>query len=142
MTIWLAILLRVAGAGLIVLALAHLPMSRSLRWREEAALMSPASEAVFHVHTFFVCVVLVMMGLPALLAPRVFLDRTAAGSWLAWSYATFWAIRLYVQWFVFPAELWRGKRLETVMHGVFTVVWVGLTVLFATCGLVQLGRLS
>ncbi len=125
-----------------LLALAHLPMSRSLRWREEAARMSAASEAVFHVHTLFVCVMLVMMGLPALLSPQVFLDRSGAGAWLAWSYAAFWALRLYVQWFVFPATLWRGRRLETAMHGLFTVIWIALTALFAACGLVQLGRLS
>jgi hypothetical protein len=134
-------LLRIAGAGMIVLALAHIQMSRVLRWREDAALMPLSSESVFHVHTFFVCATLVLMGLPAVLAPHVFIERTAAGTWLAWSFSVFWSLRLIVQWFVFPRALWRGKVLETRMHYMFTVVWLGLTTLFAVCGLVQSGHL-
>ena len=60
----LTILLRVAGAGLILLAGLHLPIGRHLKWREEAARLSPVNASIFHVHTFFICFVLVMMGLP------------------------------------------------------------------------------
>ena len=101
--------------------------------------MSPASASVFHVHTLFVCAVLVLMGLPALFAPTIFVERTRAALWMNWSYVAFWALRLYVQWCVFPRTLWRGKRLETRMHVMFTVIWIGLTILFALCGLLQLG---
>jgi len=37
----LTILLRVAGVGLILLAWLHVPLSRRLKWREEASLLSP-----------------------------------------------------------------------------------------------------
>jgi membrane protein YdbS with pleckstrin-like domain len=139
---WLPMLLRVAGLGIIALALAHIQMSRVLRWREEAALMSPASESVFHVHTLFVCAILVMIGLPALIAPQIFLERSDAGAWLTWTCSAFWLLRLLVQWFVFPSALWRGKPFETRMHILFTMVWAGLTALFVACGLVQMGRLQ
>ena len=62
-----------------------------------------------------------------------------AGAWLAWSFAGFWAIRLYVQWFVYQADLWRGKRMETFMHWWFTLVWTALAALFAACGSWQMG---
>ena len=137
---WLQPLLRVAGAGMILLALAHVPMSRTLQWRREAALMSDASAAVFHVHTLFVCAVLVLMGLPALLSPQIFIEPTLAGSWLSWSFTAFWALRLFAQWFVFPSALWRGRQRETAIHVLFTVVWMGLIALFVTCGVLQLGR--
>ena len=137
----LQILLRVAGAGMIVLALAHIPMGRHLGWREDAARMSPQSESIFHVHTFFVCVMLIVMGVRALFAPQIFIEPTAAAAWLSWTYAVVWALRLYVQWFVFPRELWRGKSFETAMHLMFTVIWSGLIALFVTCGLVQRGSL-
>lgn len=139
---WLLPLLRVAGVGMILLAIAHIPMSRRLQWREDAARMSPSSASVFHVHTLFVCVMLVMMGLPALISPQIFVERTLAGTWIAWSFTVFWALRLYAQWFVFPSALWRGKPLEMRMHGVFTVIWIGLIALFCACGLVQIGRLQ
>lgn len=137
----LLILLRVAGAGLILLALAHIPMARQLGWRGDAARMSPQNESIFHVHTFFVCVMLCVMGVRALFAPQIFVEPTTAAAWLSWTYAVVWALRLYVQWFVFPQALWRGKRFETAMHVLFTVVWTALTALFVTCGLVQGGHL-
>lgn len=137
----LTIALRLAGAGLILLALAHVPIARHLRWREDAARMSPVNESIFHVHGFFICLVLVMMGLPCLCDPAAFLAPSRAGAWLAWSYAGFWAARLYVQWFVYAPSLWRGKRLETALHWWFTLVWGGLATGFALCGARQAGWL-
>ena len=137
----LLILLRLAGAGLILLAILHVPIGRHLQWREDAARLSPVNESIFHVHAFFICTMLVMMGLPCLFDPRVFLEISRGGAWLAWSFAVFWAIRLFFQFFVYPSALWRGKSLETLMHAWFSVVWTALTLLFATCGCVQMGWL-
>lgn len=139
---WLLVLLRVAGAGTIALAFAHIPMAKVLGWREDAARMSPQNASIFHVHTFFVCVMLAVMGARALFAPQIFIEHTTAAAWLSWTYALVWALRLYVQWFVFPQALWRGKRFETAIHVLFTVIWTALTALFVVCGLVQLGRLG
>ena len=141
MIVVLSILLRLAGAGLIALALLHLPMATKLGWRVEAARLSPMNASVFHVHTFFVCLVLVMMGLPCLIQPEVFLVPSKAGAWISWSIAVFWALRLYCQFFVYRADLWRGKRMETTMHILFSFIWTALTALFTTCGLVQAGLL-
>ncbi len=135
----LTLLLRVAGAGLIVLALLHVPIGRQLKWSEDAKLMTAINRSVFHVHTFFICVVLVMMGLPCLLEPCIFLEPSRAGFWLAWSLSAFWFLRLYFQWFVYQADLWRGKRMETAVHWWFTFVWTTLASLFAVCGLWQTG---
>lgn len=137
----LTILLRVAGAGLILLAGLHVPIGRRLKWREEGARLSPVNASIFHVHTFFICLVLVMMGLPCLLEPSVFLDDSRAGTWMAWSFSIFWTTRLFFQWFVYPRELWRGKRLETIVHAWFTIVWTSLAALFAACGAWQAGWL-
>ncbi|GAA5124149.1 hypothetical protein JIN84_12290 [Luteolibacter yonseiensis] len=133
----LTFLLRLAGAGLVLLAVSHIPIGRHLKWTEDARGMSPVNRSIFHVHTIFICVVLVMMGLPCLLEPRIFLEPSRAGSWLAWSISAFWGLRLYFQWFVYRADLWRGKRLETAMHWWFTFVWIGLAALFALCGMWQ-----
>jgi hypothetical protein len=137
----LDVLLKIAGAGLIALALLHVPIGRKLRWREEARLMTPVNAMVFHVHTLFVCLMLVMMGLPCLLETRIFLDPSPAGRWISWSFALFWAARLYCQFFVYRADLWHGKRMETVVHWIFTGVWIALTGVFTACGLIQSGWL-
>lgn len=137
----LPLLLRIAGAGLILLSALHVPIGRHLRWRDDSARLSPVNAAIFRVHALFICVVLIIMGLPCLFDPGVFLERTRAGAWLSWSFAGFWAIRLYCQWFVYGRELWRNKRFETAMHFCFTGIWLGLTALFAACGLRQAGCL-
>jgi hypothetical protein len=137
----LAILLRIAGAGLILLAVLHVPMGRHLKWSEDGGRMSPVNASIFRVHTFFICFVLVMMGLPCLLEPGVFLEKSRAGAWLAWSFSAFWAVRLFFQWFVYPRDLWRGRKLETALHVWFTIVWTALAALFGACGLWQSGGL-
>lgn len=139
---FLPLLLRVTGAGLILLAVLHVPISRKLMWREHAARMSAENASIFHVHAFFICVVLVMIGLPSLLDPRVFLEKSRAAEWASWSICGFWALRLYCQWFVYQADLWRGKRLETFMHFWFTGVWIFLVMVFGACGAYQAGWLS
>jgi hypothetical protein len=130
----MAILLQIAGAGLLLLAFVHIPIGRHLKWRDDAARMTPVNTSVFHVHTLFICLTLVMMGLPCLFDPWIFLERSRAGAWLAWSFAGFWALRLYCQWWVYPRDLWRGRRLETRIHFCFTILWLSLACLFALCG--------
>jgi hypothetical protein len=137
----LTILLRVAGAGLIGLALLHLPLARRLAWRDEAARMSPLNAAVFHVHTFFICFVLVATGLPALIEPAVFLERSRAALWGTVSLCLFWTIRLVFQWTVYSPSWWKGLAFEAAMHRLFTVVWLFLVLLFGACAAVQLGWL-
>jgi hypothetical protein len=133
----LTVLLRVSGIGLILLAFLHVPIGRYLKWREDAARLSEANASIFRVHTFFICLTLVMMGLPCVAQPSVFLENSSAAAWMAWSFSAFWATRLFFQWFVYPASLWRGKRNETLAHFWFTIVWFVLAALFAACGLWQ-----
>jgi len=137
----LSLALRLAGAGLILLALLHIPIARRLRWREDAARLSQVNEDVFHVHAFFICVVLVAMGLPCLIEPGILLEKSRAGLWGTWSLAAFWALRLWFQWFVYRRCLWLGKPFETAIHFSFSVIWLSLTTIFALCGAVQAGWL-
>ena len=138
----ITILLRVSGAGLILLALLHVPIARRLNWREEAARMSELNQAVFHVHAFFIVLLLLIMGLPALLQPAVFIEPTAAGRWICWSLTIFWALRFIAQWTVYKPAWWKGKTFETTMHWFFSFVWLLLTALFGACAALQEGWLG
>ena len=135
----LTLTLRFAGAGLLILAVVHVFIARHLNWREESARLAPVNGAIFRVHAFFICLILALMGLPCLIEPRIFLEPTRAGLWMSWSFAGFWAVRLYCQWFVYEAALWRSKRFETFMHWWLSLVWLALTTVFALCGLYQAG---
>jgi hypothetical protein len=135
----LPIALRITGGALIGLALLHVPIARHLNWREDCSRLTPVNSAIFHVHALFICLMLVLMGLPALVDPAVFIERSRAGGWLSWSFAGFWMFRLYCQWFVYKAHLWQNKRFETAMHWLFTFVWGGFATVFLLCGIRQAG---
>jgi len=120
----LEILLRIAGASQIALAFAHLSFGRRFDWRNELARLSLLNRQIFQVHCFFICLVLVMMGLLGLCAPAALLERSRLGLLVAAGLAVFWGIRLWMQWFVYDASLWRGKRFETAAHTAFSVLWM------------------
>lgn len=134
----LTLLLRVAGAGLILLTFIHIPIGKMLKWKEDGRKLSPVNEQVFHVHTFFLCFIILLMGLPCLLMPSIFLEKSPAGLWVAGSFAAFWGARLYFQFFVYRADHWRGKHLETFVHFLFVFIWSALTALFGVCVAIQL----
>ena len=131
--------LRLAGAGLILLGLLHLQISKYLNWKEDAARMSELNATIFHVHTFFIVLVLFLMGGPALLDPGVFLEPSRAAKWGCWSLALFWAFRAVMQWTTYRPKWWKGKPFETAMHWFFSIIWILLTALFATCAAAQHG---
>ena len=132
-------LLRIAGTGLILLAFLHIPIGKKLGWREDARKLSPVNEQVFHVHTFFLCLIIILMGLPCLFMPAIFLEKSFAGLWVSASFAVFWAMRLFFQFFVYRSDLWRGKRLETFVHYLFAMIWFSLATLFGASVAIQLG---
>jgi hypothetical protein len=115
--------LRIAGVTQIVLALAHLGFGRRFDWTNELARLSLLNRQIFQVHCFFVCLVLLLMGGVSLFAPMALLERSQLGLLVAASLSIFWLARLFAQWFVYDPALWRGKRFETAMHGLFTVLW-------------------
>lgn len=126
----LALHLKVAGLGLIVLAAAHFAFPRRFHWREELARLSPLNRQIFRVHVFFIVVVLVLFGTlslllaDALLAPGPLAEAVLAG------FTLFWALRLYVQLFVYDRALWRGNRLNTMVHVLFTAFWAYLVAVY------------
>ena len=81
------------------------------------------------------------MGLPALIDPAVFLERSRAALWGAASLCVFWTFRLVFQWSVYSPSWWKGKPFEARMHWLFSFVWLFLVLLFGACTAVQLGWL-
>ncbi len=123
--------LRLAGALLILVAVLHLFLPRRFHWKEELARLSTFNRQVFLVHTFFICLVLVMMGSLSAFAPETLLQPSRLSRLVLGGFAVFWFIRLVVQWFVFDPSLWRGNRFNTAMHGLFTLLWAYLTAVYA-----------
>jgi hypothetical protein len=127
--------LRIAGALQLALALAHLFFPRRFDWGRELARLSLLNRQMFHVHTLFVCVVLAMFGALSLLAPEALLEPTALSRLVLVGIASFWALRLYCQWFVYDPVLWRGHRFETIVHLACTLLWLYLTAVYVVARL-------
>lgn len=121
--------LSVAGILQVSLAFAHLGFGRRLGWKDDLARLSLVNRQIFQVHTFFIGLVLVLFGMLDLLAGKLLLDGSVLARSVSGGLAVFWGARLWVQWFVFDHRLWRGKRFETTVHAIFTLLWTWLCAL-------------
>ncbi|RYY41497.1 MAG: hypothetical protein EOO08_01780 [Chitinophagaceae bacterium] len=121
--------LNIIGCVLLCLALLHGIFPRYFRWREELAGLSLMNRQMMTIHTFFIAVTVAGMGVLCLVAGDDLLN-TPLGRKVCFGFAFFWALRLGIQFFGYSPQLWRGKRFETAVHIVFTLLWAYLTVVF------------
>jgi hypothetical protein len=128
----LALHLRIAGVGLIVLAFAHLAFPKQFHWKEELARLSLLNRQVFQVHTFFIGLVLVLFGALSSLYADALLTPSPLSKAVLAGFTLFWALRLFVQLFVYDRALWRGNRLYTGFHVLFTAYWTYLVAVYGT----------
>jgi hypothetical protein len=55
---------------------------------------------------------------------------TKLGRQLSLGLFVFWFLRLIFQFLVYSPKLWKGKRFETIMHIIFSLLWVYLSSIF------------
>lgn len=120
-----------AGAVLLLLAAVHLTFPRRFNWREELARLSLLNRQIFQVHTFFICLVLTLMGALSAFGAALLLEPTPLARLVLLGFAIFFGVRLVCQWFVYDSALWRGQRFNTFMHVVFSALWTYLTCVYA-----------
>lgn len=116
--------LKVVGALLLALGLAHSMFGRYFRWQEELAQLSLFTRQVFHVHCFFIALLVVMIGACSLFYTEPLLGSGALSRVVLAGFVVFWAARLGIQFFVYDPAIWRGRRFYTIMHLVFSVFWI------------------
>ncbi len=114
---------------LIVLALVHVIFPRYFDWKIQLSGLSLINRQMMYVHTFFIALVVLLMGLLCYTAASE-LVNTSLGQRVCAGMFIFWLARLITQFFGYSAELWKGKAFETVVHVVFTVLWVYLSGVF------------
>ena len=112
-----------------VLALVHLAFPRYFGWRQELAPLSLVNRQIMQVHTFFIGLVILLMGVLCVTSATE-LTGTVLGRKLLLGLGIFWACRLGIQFFWFSPRLWRGKAFETTVHLVFTLLWIYLSTIF------------
>jgi hypothetical protein len=58
------------------------------------------------------------------------LMATSFGKRIAFGIGIFWIIRLVIQFFGYSSQLWKGKRFETAVHILFSILWTYLSGVF------------
>ncbi len=124
------LVLQILGIILILLAFLHVIFPRYFRWKEELAGLSLINREIMGVHTFFIAVMVFLMGL-LMLSSAELLTTTQLGRRVCAGMSFFWGLRLLCQFFWYSAENWKGKTFETVVHILFTLLWIALTGILA-----------
>jgi hypothetical protein len=124
--------LRLVGVIMAALVVVNLFVPGRLRWREELARVSLVNRQIFQVHTMFIVLILAMFAVLLLTSAEALLEPTRLSRLVLGGLTIFWGLRMLTQWFYYSPAIWRGNRFHTVMHAVFSVAWVYVTLVLAT----------
>lgn len=120
---------KIIGVLLMALALVHVIFPKYFNWKEELKPLSLINRQMMTVHTFFIALMVFLMGLLCLTSASE-LITTKLGKRISLGLAAFWFIRLLIQFFGYSTALWKGKKFETAMHILFSLFWAYLSVVF------------
>jgi hypothetical protein len=121
--------LKIIGILLLALACIHIIFPKYFNWKKELASLSLVNKQLMEVHTFFIAVFVFLNGLLCLFCYKDLMN-TSLGRVICLGLAIFWGLRLGVQFFVYSPKLWKGKIFETIMHIVFSIIWIYITTIF------------
>lgn len=121
--------LKIIGGLLIVLALVHIIFPKYFHWEKELSLLSLINKQMMQVHTLFIALTLLLMGLLCLTSSNE-LITTILGKRISLGFGIFWGVRLFIQFFGYSTKLWKGKTFETTIHILFSLLWFYLTEIF------------
>lgn len=114
--------LKVIGIILMALAIIHIFFPKYFRWKEELRSLSLINKQMMTVHTFFIAFAIFLIGLLCLTSASD-LTQTKLGKTISLGLGLFWATRLIFQLFIYSHKLWKGKKFETFIHILFTLLW-------------------
>lgn len=125
----LKIHLKIIGVFLIGLSLIHSIFPTYFNWKEELKDLSLINRQIMKVHTFFIALVVFLIGVLCLYSNED-LVNTTFGKTVSFGIGVFWFIRFCIQIFGYSSKLWKGKTFETAVHITFTIFWLYLTFIF------------
>ena len=111
------------------LALVHIIFPKYFNWKEELKSLSLINRQMMTIHTFFIALTVFLMGLLCLTSAAE-LTETRLGKTISLGLGIFWSLRLIIQFFGYSPKLWKGKRYETIIHILFSALWLYLSIIF------------
>jgi hypothetical protein len=119
----------IIGILLIGLSLVHLIFPKYFNWKIELGSLSLINREMMYVHTFFIAIVVFLIGLLCITSSAELIS-TDLGKKVTLGFGIFWMVRLFIQFFGYSSILCRGKRLETSIHILFSLLWAYLSMIF------------
>jgi len=121
--------LKVIGAIMLLLAMIHVIFPKHFNWKEELSSLSLINRQMMIVHTLFIALIVLLMGLLCMTSSHD-LVHTQLGRRISLGLGVFWSVRLFIQFFGYSPELWKGKFFETSVHIMFSLCWAYFSVVF------------
>jgi len=118
--------LKIIGALLILLAIVHVIFPKYFNWNQELSTLSLINKQMMQIHTLFIALTLLLMGILCVTSSTE-LTTTILGKRISLGFGIFWGLRLFVQFFGYSSKLWKGKKFETTVHILFSILWIYLT---------------
>ena len=115
--------INIIGILLIALALVHIIFPKYFNWDKELKSLSLINRQMMTVHTFFIAFTVFLMGLLCLTSSNELIE-TNLGKKISLGLGIFWTVRLFIQFFGYSKDLWKGKKLETLIHILFSIFWI------------------
>ena len=122
---------KIIGILLIMLAFVHVIFPRYFKWGKELKSLSLINQQIMKVHTFFIALVVFLIGLLCLTSSSDLIN-TELGKKISLGFGIFWSFRLIIQFFGYSSKLWKGKKMETIVHIIFLFLWTYLSYIFIT----------
>jgi len=119
----------IIGAILIILAFAHIIFPVYFNWKNDLMKLSLINRQMMKVHTIFIALIVLLMGILCLTSSKDLIE-TDLGKTISLGLAFFWTIRLLIQFFGYSSLLWKGKKFETMVHIIFSLLWIYMSGVF------------
>src|SRR5207253_3047983 len=100
-------------------------------WKTDLRGISLSNRQMMFWHMFFIELTVFLMGLLCLTESAEIVG-TPLGRRISFGLAIFWTTRLLVQFFGYSPALWRGKRFETAIHILMSILWTYVSSVFST----------
>lgn len=120
---------KIIGILLMVLSLLHVVFPKYFNWKEELKSLSLINRQIMVVHTFFIALMVFLMGLLCLTSATELIE-TKLGKTISLGLGVFWIIRLFIQFFGYSSMVWKGKGFETIIHILSSFFWAYLSYVF------------
>ena len=123
--------LRLVGVVMASLVVVNLMVPGRFHWREEMSRLSLVNRQIFQAHSVFLVLTLALFSALLLTCGTALLEPTRLSRAVLFGLTVFWGLRMLMQWYFYSPLIWRGHRFNTVVHYVFSIVWVYVTTVFA-----------